>query len=70
MEKKQEVPAQFTPPIIVQNDSVTPEKMRAIVNLSQAILEMAKALNDVNSSVTISNCTINSRGGTAIEVKG
>jgi len=47
------------PPIVVAIPSTTKEKMTAIVNVSQAILELTKAINGTNVDVTIKNAHIN-----------
>jgi endonuclease IV len=50
------------PPVIVAIPNTSVQKMDAIVNISQAILVLAKALNSTNVECTISNCHIESSG--------
>lgn len=40
--------------------NTTSEKMQAIVNVSKAILEISRAINGINTNITISNNTISS----------
>jgi len=54
-------------PVII-NASVTSEKMEAIVNLSQAVLELAKTLNGVHTTVSIANCRIEGAIRNGIEI--
>lgn len=51
-------------PIIVSTASVTKEKFQAIVNLSEAVKDIAKALSSVTTEVNVSNCKV---GGIKIE---
>lgn len=46
------------PPVQVLVSSVTREKMRAIIALSEAVLEMAKTLNGTFLTANITNCHI------------
>jgi len=54
---------------IVINASVTSEKMEAIVNLSQAMLQLSQALNGVHTNVSITNCEINNAAESGISIK-
>lgn len=47
-----------SPPIHIIASSTPERKMKAIENLSLAILECAKALNSTNAQITISHCNI------------
>lgn len=54
-----------TQPINVALPNTTDEKMKAIVNLSVAMRELAFAINGVNTQVTISHNVINCAGESA-----
>jgi hypothetical protein len=55
-------------PINVVVPNTIEQKMDAIVYISKAILETAKALNSVHLEAYISNNVINTTGGTAISI--
>lgn len=59
---------QNSPPVVVAVPNTTELKMRAILNVSDAILEVAKALNGVNVKVNISSCNFTDTK-TAIKVE-
>lgn len=48
--------------------NTTQEKMEAIVNVSKAILELSRAINGVNTNITISNNIISSTS-TGVSIK-
>ena len=54
-----------TGPIAVCVPSTKKEKMEAIVALSHAVEELAKALNSTHLVANIQNCSIDQRGNTA-----
>jgi hypothetical protein len=56
-------------PIIIVTNNVTDSKLKAILNISQAICDIAKALNSVTTTVNVSNCTINNAAKTGIEIQ-
>lgn len=49
---------QNSPPLVVALPSTTELKMQAILKVSDAVLEVAKALNGVNVRVEIAGCVI------------
>ena len=56
--------------IAVAIPNTSEEKMKAIVNLSEAIVALAKALSSINTEINISNCTINnSETGIKVDFK-
>ena len=55
-------------PINVAIPSTTSEKMEAILHLSMAVKELAKALNSINVTVAISNNTVTSANGPGISI--
>lgn len=55
-------PENSNPPINVAIPNTTQEKMTAIVNLSEAVKELAKTLNGVNVQVTMSNNVVSNIG--------
>jgi hypothetical protein len=56
-------------PIHVALPNTASEKMTAIVNLSQAVVELARAINSVNVQVSITNNVVTNTVGPAISVK-
>ena len=49
-------------PVTLVTPNTTTQKMEAIVCLSHAVCELAKAINGTNVAVEISNCNISSSG--------
>ncbi len=68
MKPKPRLAAPTLNPINLVIPNTTKEKMEAIVNLSQAVLELSKALNSVNLKATIQNNIIQTGGGVGINV--
>jgi hypothetical protein len=65
---KKKVMAKGKEPIVITTNSVTDAKLTAIVNVSQAICDIAKALNAVTTRVVISDCVFTTTES-AIEIK-
>ena len=58
------------PPVNVAIPTTIPEKMKAIVNLSQSILELSRAINSTNVYVNVGhNKIITPNGEIGINIK-
>ena len=55
--------------VVVAVPTVGKEKMQAIVNISQAILETAQALNGAITEVTVKDCTFRTVSGIGVKVE-
>jgi len=56
-------------PIIVILPSTIDSKMRAIENLSKAIMDLSHAINSVNVDVKITGCIVNNSSGHGISIQ-
>jgi hypothetical protein len=66
MLKKKDVNTQ---PINVALPNTIESKMEAIINVSEAIKELAYALNSVNVNVTVANNVITTKDATGINIE-